>query len=282
MNTAVIKLQAARVLLYTFIIILALLCFLPFYIMIVNSTRTSQEINTGISLIPGTALIENYYAIQKRAENFDFSRSFLNSAFVAVSAVILSQYISALTAFGFAFYGFPFKKLIFGIVMASMMIPVQLTIFGFYHLVSLLGLLDNLLALILPAVAAPFSVYFLHQYVRSVLPQDIIQAARMDGAHDLLIFHHIALPIMSPGIATIAIFSFVANWNNFLFPLVILSSEENFTLPLIIASLKSSLYRTDSGATYLAVALSIIPIIMVFIFLQRYLITAVSFGSLRE
>ena len=104
----------------------------------------------------------------------------------------------------------------------------------------------------------------------------------MDGAHDLLIFHHIALPIMSPGIATIAIFSFVANWNNFLFPLVILSSEENFTLPLIIASLKSSLYRTDSGATYLAVALSIIPIIMVFIFLQRYLITAVSFGSLRE
>jgi multiple sugar transport system permease protein len=250
--------------------------------MIINSTRTSQEISTGISFIPGDALIENYYSIQKITRDFDFSLGFLNSTFVAVPAVILSQYISALTAFGFAFYRFPLKNLIFGLVMAFMMIPIQLTIFGFYHLISILGLLDNLLALILPAVAVPFSVYFLRQYVRSVLPEDIIQAARMDGAHELMIFHHIALPIMSPGIATVAIFSFVANWNNFLFPLVVLSSKENFTLPLMVALLKSSLYRIDSGATYLAVALSILPIIMVFIFLQRYLISAVSFGSMRE
>jgi len=98
----------------------------------------------------------------------------------------------------------------------------------------------------------------------------------------MIIFHHIALPIMSPGIATMAIFTFVANWNNFLFPLVILSSEENYTLPLMIASLKSSLYRTDSGATYLAVALSVLPIIIVFVFLQRFLVNAITFGGLRE
>ncbi len=282
MKVAILKLQATRTLLYIFIIILAIICFLPFYIMLINSTRTSQEINTGISLLPGSALIENYYSIQKRSADFDFALGFMNSAFVTVSAVMLSQYISALTAFGFAFYRFPFKQTLFTVVMGSMMIPIQLTIFGFYHLMLTLNLLDNLLALILPAVAVPFSVYFLRQYVRSVLPEDIIQAARIDGAHDMIIFHHIALPIMSPGIATMAIFTFVANWNNFLFPLVILSSEENYTLPLMIASLKSSLYRTDSGATYLAVALSVLPIIIVFVFLQRFLVNAITFGGLRE
>jgi ABC-type glycerol-3-phosphate transport system permease component len=282
MHNAGLRLHITRIFLYLCVGILAIICFTPFYIMIVNSTRTSQEINTGIDLLPGSALMENYYAIQHNTANFDFSLGFLNSSLVTISSVILSQYVSALTAFGFTFYNFPFKRFIFTMIIASMMIPLQLTIFGFYHLITRLNLYDNLLALILPAVAVPFSVYFLHQYTRSVLPQDIIQAARMDGAHELMIFHHIALPLMSPGIATMAIFSFAFNWNNFLFPLVVLTSQENYTLPLMIASLKSSLYTTNFGATYLAVALSVLPIILVFIFLQRYLLNAVSFGALRE
>jgi ABC-type glycerol-3-phosphate transport system permease component len=281
-STAKLKLQITRTLLYIFIIVLGILCIIPFYIMIVNGSRTNTAIQQGITLIPGSNIIGNMKTILIITANINFFFGFVNSTIVAVGATVLSIYVASLTAYGFVFYEFPLKKVFFGFIMASMMIPAQLGLIGLYDLMLRMNLLDSLLALILPAGAASFTVYFLRQYVRSVLPEYIIQAARIDGAHDLSIFHRIALPIMAPGIATMAIFSFVFNWNNFLWPLIVLSSEETYTLPLMIAQLNSSLYARDFGAIYLAVALSIFPIIVVFAFLQRFLITGVSFGSLKE
>jgi len=280
-STARLKLQITRGLLYVLIFVLAIACIVPFYIMIVNGSRTNEQIMKGITLIPGSNVIGNIKTILIITENINFFLGFLNSAIVAISATALSIYIASLTAFGFVFYEFPLKKVFFGFIMASMMIPAQLGLIGLWDLMLKFNLLDNLLALILPAVAAALVVYFLRQYIRSVLPEYIIQAARIDGAHDLSIFHRIALPIMSPGIATMAIFAFVFNWNNFLWPLVVLTTTDNYTIPLMIAQLNSSLYARDSGAIYLAVALSIFPIIVVFAFLQRFLITGVSFGSLK-
>ncbi|MBN1798350.1 MAG: carbohydrate ABC transporter permease [Spirochaetales bacterium] len=281
-SAAKLKLQISRTLLYVFLIILAVLCIIPFYIMIVNGSRTNVEINTGVTLIPGSNIIGNMKTILIITANINFFMGFVNSTIVAVCATTLSIYIASLTAYGFVFYEFPLKKVCFGIIMASMMIPAQLGLIGLYDLYLRMNLLDSLLALILPAGAAAATVYFLRQYIRSVLPEYIIQAARIDGAHDLSIFHRIALPIMSPGIATMAIFGFVFNWNNFLLPLIVLTTEDNYTLPLMVAQLNSSLYARDYGAIYLAVALSIFPIIVVFAFLQRFLITGVSFGSLKE
>jgi ABC-type glycerol-3-phosphate transport system permease component len=281
-STAKLKLQITRTLLYVFLILLAIGCIIPFYLMIINGSRTNVEINKGVTMIPGSNIIGNMKTILIITANINFFMGFVNSTIVAICATTLSIYIAALTAYGFVFYEFPLKKVFFGFIMASMMIPAQLGLIGLYDLYLKLNLLDSLLALILPAGAAAVTVYFLRQYIRSVLPEYIIQAARIDGAHDLSIFHRIAIPIMSPGIATMAIFGFVFNWNNFLLPLIVLTSEDNYTLPLMVAQLNSSLYARDYGAIYLAVALSIFPIIVVFAFLQKFLITGVSFGSLKE
>jgi ABC-type glycerol-3-phosphate transport system permease component len=281
-NMAKLKLQLTRAVFYVILILLAVTCIVPFYIMIINGSRTNEQITLGITLIPGSNVIGNLKTILIITANLNFFLGFLNSAAVAIAATVLSIYIAALTAFGFVFYEFPLKKVLFVFIMASMMIPAQLGLIGLWNLMLMLNLLDSLLALILPAGAAAFTVYFLRQYIRSVLPDYIIQAARIDGANDLLIFHRIALPIMSPGIATMAIFGFVISWNNFLWPLIALTTKDNYTLPLMIAQLSSSLYARDFGAIYLAVAFSVFPIIVVFIFLQRFLISGVSFGSLKE
>ncbi len=281
-STAKLKLQISRTLLYIFLIVLAIGCIIPFYIMIINGSRTTQEINTGITLIPGSNIIGNMKTILIITANINFFMGFVNSTITAVFASVLHIYIASLTAYGFAFYEFPLKKVFFGFIIASIMIPAQLGLIGFYDLILKMNLLDNLLALILPAGAVAYTVYFLQQYTKSVLPEYIIEAARIDGAPGLTIFHRIALPIMSPGMATMAIFGFVFSWNSFLGPLIVLTSEDNYTLPVMIAQLSSSLYARDFGAIYLAVALSIFPIIVVFAFLQRFLISGISFGSLKE
>jgi ABC-type glycerol-3-phosphate transport system permease component len=281
-STAKLKLQIMRSFLYIFLIVLAIGCIIPFYIMIINGSRTTQEINTGITLIPGSNIIGNMKTILIITANINFFMGFVNSTVVAVFSTVLHIYIASLTAYGFVFFRFPLKKVCFGFIMVSIMIPGQLGMIGFYELMLKMNLLDNLLALILPAGAVAITVYFLQQYTKSVLPEYIIQAARIDGAHDLTIFHRIALPIMSPGMATMAILGFVFSWNSLLGPLIILTSEENYTLPVMIAQLSSSLYARDFGAIYLALALSIFPIIVVFTFLQRFLIAGISFGSLKE
>jgi ABC-type glycerol-3-phosphate transport system permease component len=279
LNLAKIRLQLTRALLYSIIIILIVICLLPFYLMIVNGSRTNEEINKGITLVPGSNTIGNVKTILIITANINFFLGFLNSGIVAISATALSLYIASLTAFGFVFYQFPLKKILFGFILASMMVPAQLGLIGVYDLMLKLNLLDNLLSLILPAGAAAATVYFLRQYIISVLPDYIIQAAKIDGAHDMTIFHRIAIPIMSPGIATMGIFAFVFNWNNFLLPLMLLTSPDKYTLPLMIAQLNSSLYARDFGAIYLAVAFSIFPIIVVFVLLSRFLVTGISFGS---
>jgi ABC-type glycerol-3-phosphate transport system permease component len=282
LNLAKIRLQLTRALLYSIIIILIVICLLPFYLMIVNGSRTNEEINKGITLVPGSNTIGNVKTILIITANINFFLGFLNSGIVAISATALSLYIASLTAFGFVFYQFPLKKILFGFILASMMVPAQLGLIGVYDLMLKLNLLDNLLSLILPAGAAAATVYFLRQYIISVLPDYIIQAAKIDGAHDMTIFHRIAIPIMSPGIATMGIFAFVFNWNNFLLPLMLLTSPDKYTLPLMIAQLNSSLYARDFGAIYLAVAFSIFPIIVVFVLLSRFLVTGISFGSIKE
>jgi ABC-type glycerol-3-phosphate transport system permease component len=281
-NIARLKLQLTRLIFYIILILLTISCIVPFYILMINGSRTNEQINLGITFIPGSNVIGNLKTILIITANLNFFLGFINSAVVAVTGSLLSIYIAALTAYGLVFYQFPGKKILFGIILASMMIPAQLGLIGLWNLMFMLNLLDSLLALILPAGAAAFTVYFLRQYIRSVLPAYIIQAAQIDGANDLLIFHRIALPIMSPGLATMAIFAFVFNWNNFLWPLIALTTKDNYTLPLMIAQLNSSLYARDFGAIYLAVAFSIFPIVVVFIFLQRFLISGVSFGSLKE
>ena len=265
---------------YICLIILALSCLVPFLLMMVNATRSGREIMTSFTLIPGDNLKENWDAV------WGFFNLFLglwNSFKVALPATILTSYFSALTAYALAVYKFKGKNIIFYTIVIFMMIPGQLSLIGFYNLVSALKLMDSYIPLIVPAIAAPGTVFFLRQYILSVLPMSLLEAGRIDGAKELGMFHKIVFPIMVPGVATMAIGGFIGNWNAYLVPLILLNTPQKFTLPVMIASLNSSKdIATNQGAIYLAVAISVLPILIAFCFFSKYIISSISAGSVKE
>lgn len=266
--------------LYFLLILLAVACMLPFLVTLVNATRSGAEISSSVTLIPGKYLKENWKII------FDFFNPFrglLNSLIVAVPATLLTAYFSALTAYGLACYQFKGNKVVFGAILVFMMIPGQLSLIGFYQLCAKLHLINSYIPLIIPAIASPGTVFFLRQYIISALPPALIEAARIDGASELFSFHRIVLPIVSPAIATMSIMSFIGNWNSYLLPMIILTKNDKFTLPVMMATLRSSLdAQRNQGAIYLAVAVSIIPILLVFCFCSKYIISSISAGAVKE
>lgn len=266
--------------LYLFLSLLALVCLLPFLLMVVNSTRSGNEIVTSFTLIPSRYLKENWETVFKF---FNLFKGMWNSVKVSVPATLLTAYFSALTAYGLAMYKFRGNKIIFYTIVIFMMIPGQLGLIGFYNLCTKLHLVNSYIPLIIPAIAAPGTVFFLRQYVLSVLPPSLIEAARIDGAGELHSFHRIVLPIMAPGIATMSIMAFIGNWNNYLLPMIILNKNEKFTLPVMMATLRASTdIQRNQGAIYLAVAISVIPILAVFCFCSKYIISSIAAGSVKE
>lgn len=265
---------------YICLIALAAVCLLPFLLMIVNATRSGVEITHSFTLIPGKNLKENWIALFDYVNLF---RGFWNSIKVAVPATLLTAYFSAITAYAMAVYRFKGNKWLFKIIVVFMMIPSQLSLIGFYNLCQKLHMVDSYLPLILPAIAAPGVVFFLRQYVQSTLPKALLEAARIDGAGELHIFHKIVLPIMAPGIATMSIGSFIGNWNNYLVPLILLNTPEKMTLPVMISTLNAATdLQKNQGAIYLGVAISVVPIIIVFCFCSKYIISSISSGSVKE
>lgn len=266
--------------LYLGLILLALTCLLPFVLMTVNSTRSGLEIMTSFSFIPGSSIAENWKTV---SEYFNLFRGFLNSLMVAIPATVLTAYFSAITAYALAIYHFKGSKTLLLIIVVFMMIPGQLSLLGFYNLIAKLKLVNSYIPLIIPAIAAPGTVFFLRQYLLSVLSKTILEAARIDGASEVHIFHRIVFPIMLPGVATMSIGAFIGNWNSYLVPLILINSPDKFTLPVMIASLNSSQDITSNqGAIYLAVAISVIPILVVFSFCSKYIISSISAGAVKE
>lgn len=272
--------KTKKSILYLLLILLSIICLAPFVMMLVNSTRSSQEIMSGFTLIPGDSLITNWKTM---FGYFNIFRGLGNSLFVSLCVTFLTAYFSALTAYGFAVYEFKGRNLIFTVILVLMMVPAQLGLLGFYDLVGAMKLMDSYLPLIIPSIASPFVVFFLRQYLISVLPRSIIEAARIDGASEIRIFHKIGIPMMMSGIATISITTFIGAWNNYLLPLVLLLTPEKFTLPVMMASLRASRDMTSNmGATYLSIAISVIPILIAFMFLSKYIISNISAGGVKE
>ncbi len=267
-------------LLYFALGLLAAASFFPFLAMVINATRSGVEISRSFSLIPSDHLVENYVQLIKYV---DIPRGIMNSIVVSVPATLLTAYFSALTAYGLAFYRFKTNKIVFAAILVFMMIPGQLSLIGFYQLCTKLHLVNSYIPLIVPAIASPGTVFFLRQFALSSVPGTLIEAARLDGAGELYTFHRIIFPILSPGIATMGIMSFIGNWNSYLLPMIILNKTEKFTLPVMVSTLRSATdLQQNQGATYLAVAISVIPIMMVFVFFSRYIISSISAGAVKE
>ena len=269
-----------RVFIYAGLIILLVVTIVPIWLLLVNATRSTTEIQQGLSLLPSTHLIENYKILLSKGLNMP--RGFANSLFVAVASTVVTVYFSMLTAYAIVVYEFKGKRLFSNFVVVLVMIPTQLSIVGFYQYMSKLGLTDNYAALILPLIANAGGVFFGKQYLESMLIQDLIDAARIDGASELGIFHLIMMPLAIPGAATLGIFAFVASWNNFFNAFILISSINKYTLPMLVQTLRGDVYRTEYGAIYLGLAITIVPIIIIYALFSRYIVSGIAMGAVKE
>ena len=263
---------------YVILIFFAVICLIPFYNSFVNMTWDNGTITSSYKLLPGSYLLSNYKTL---SENANIWIALLNSAIVAVSSTALSSYFGALVAYGFAVFNFRFNRGLFWVLLATMMIPSQLGIIGYFQLMSDFHLLDNFASLIIPSVASAGSVFFIHQYIKANLSKSLIESGRIDGCNELKIFHRIVLPIISPVVFTQAIFLFVSSWNNLTNPLILLFSTQKFTLPVIIMQLNGVQHK-DFGAAYLAISISLIPILVVFSVFSKRIIGGLSLGAVKE
>ena len=269
-----------RYLIHIFMIVLALLAVIPIYILMINATRSTEQINTGLSLLPGGYTMYNWKVLTGRG--FQIWQGFGNSALISISATVLSVYFSALTAYGLHVYKFKGRRIIWALILIIMMLPGTITFIGFYQLMSLFKLTNNYLPLILPSIAAAATVLFIRQYMMSVLSLELIDSARIDGANEYRIFNVIILPVIVPALAAQAIFTFVGSWNNFITPFVLLSQMKKYTLPMLVQTLRGDIYRTEQGGIYLGIAVSLVPILIFYAFMSRFIISGITMGSIKE
>ncbi|MBQ4001752.1 MAG: carbohydrate ABC transporter permease [Lachnospiraceae bacterium] len=276
-----IKLIFLRIIVYTILVFLCILCLFFFYLMIINATRSNAQLATGFTLLPKEHFIDNLVNAWNDS-SINIPRGMLNSLIIALSSSVLTTYFSALTAYGIHVYDFKGKKLIFAFIIAIMMIPSQVSALGFVQMMNKLHLTNNYIPLIVPSIAAPVVVFYMKQYMESVLPLEIIDSARVDGSNEFLTFNKIVLPIMKPAIAVQMIFSFVASWNNYFVPALIIDKAEMKTVPIMIAQLRSADYsKFDMGKVYMFILLAILPVMIVYIILSKSIIKGVTAGSVK-
>ena len=261
-------------------ILLTAIAVVPIYLLLINATRSTEQINTGLTLIPGGNAMFNWGSLTGRG--FQIWQGFGNSAFISVCTTVLSVYFSAMTAYGLHVYKFKGRTVLWTVILIIIMLPATLSIIGFFQFISLLRLRDSYIPLIIPSIDAAGTVLFLRQYMMSAISTELIDAARIEGAGEYRIFNSISLPVILPALAAQSIFTFVGSWNNFITPFILLSSEKKYTLPMLVQSLRGNIYRAEVGAIYLGVAISLIPIILFYAFMSRFIISGISMGGLKE
>lgn len=275
------KFNIITLLIYILCIALAILSIMPFLIMIVNSTRSTTEIQAhAISLIPSSHLFSNLKILT--GKSFNPIRGFMNSMIISIGATACTIYFSALTAFALVAYNWKLRQPFFTFIMAVLMIPGQLVSIGFYQFMYKVHLTNNFLPLILPAIAAPTCVFFMRQFMIPSLHIDLLNSARIDGSGEFMTFNRIVLPIMKPALATQAIFSFVSNWNNLFLPLILLTKQDMYTMPIMVSLLKGDIYKTEYGSIYLGLTLTVLPLFIVYFLLSKYIIAGVALGGVKE
>ena len=266
---------------YTVLIILALMSVFPFYLLLVNASRAHPDILKGFSSLPGNWLGRNFQSMLNDPVTPILS-GIRNSLIVSSGVALVSCYFSALTAYAIHAFDFRFKNAIFVFILGIMVIPTQVSASGFVQLVRQFGMNDSFLPLILPSIATPACFFFMKQYMEGALPLEIVEAARIDGSSEFRTFNYVVLPVMKPAMAVQAIITFVASWNNYFVPALILESDKMKTVPIVIAQLRSADFlKFDMGSLYMTIATAVVPIILVYFILSKYIVQGVAMGSVK-
>ena len=264
-------------------VIFCILALGPFLLLIMNATRSSEAIKSGFSLITSGHLIENWKNLLAKQNGMQITlqKAALNSLTITVPGTFLAVYFSSMTAYGIYVYDFKFKKFAWAFIMAIMMVPSQISIIGFYRFMLDLKLVDTYIPLIIPAIASPAVVFFMKQYMESTLSIEMIEAARIDGSREWHTFNRIIIPIMKPAVATQAIFQFIAQWNNLFTPTIMLTTDSKKTLPMFVQLLSSNQFRTDYGVVYVGLFVTIIPLVIIYFILSKYIVAGVALGGVK-
>ena len=278
---AMATLTISRILVYIFLVIITVMCLFSFYMLIINASRSNAELQAGFTMVPSTHFIENLVNAWNDA-SINIPRGMLNSFLVAGLTAICATYFSALTAYGIHAYNFRGKKFAYWFILAVMVIPSQVAASGFVQLCYRYNLTNNYAVLILPGIASPVVFFYMKQYMEAVLPMEIVEAARVDGSNEFFTFNRIILPMMKPALAVQLIFTFVQSWNNYFLPSLLLTKAELKTVPIMIAQLRSADYsKFDMGKVYMFILLAILPVVIVYLILNRNIIKGVTSGSVK-
>ena len=270
-----------RIISYTVLTIFAFLALFPFFLLIIQMTRSSADINQGFKPIPGGSFGANFKTVMNN-NNWRMLKALRNSFIVSGLTAFLSTYFSALTAYAIHVYDFKLRKFLFTFILMIMMVPAQVSALGFVNLMNDMGLKNSYIPLILPSIAAPATFFFMKQYMESSLPLDIVEAARIDGSGEFRTFNSLILPILKPAIAVQAIFTFVSSWNNFFIPALLIDDPDKRTLPIVIQIIRSQdLASLDLGAVYVAIGISIVPVAVVYLILSKFIIRGIALGAVK-
>ena len=272
--------KARRAVAYVVLVLVTFLCLFWFYVLFINSTRSHSELTKGFTPLPSSNFFNNWKELMEGT--LPVWSGLINSLIVSTLSAVLCTYFSTMTAYAIHAYDFKLKNFMFTFILAIMTIPTQVSALGFVQLVSNMNLEDNFIPLVVPAIAAPVTFFYMKQYMESTLPLSLVEAARIDGSGEFRTFNTIVIPLMKPAIAVQAIFTFVSSWNNYFTPALIIHDEKMKTLPILIAQLRSADFlKFDMGQVYIMIAFSIFPVILVYLCLSKFIVQGVALGSVK-
>lgn len=265
-------------LVYLILIVVSIIAFFPFIWTFIASTHTNTEIfQSSRTFIPGTNFIKNYINLMAFSNIW---KNMFNSIFISAAYTILVCLIDSMAGFAFAKYKFKGRENLFFICLCSMFIPQQVTLVPLFIQLSAMGMLSSPSAVILPALANIFGVFLMRQNFMS-FPDELMESARIDGANDFRIFFQIVTPTMKPAFTSLAILSFVQQWGNYLWPLIVLNTKDSFTVPLVLALMRAGANVVDYGAIMVGSIMALTPVLILFLFFQKNFIQGMLSGSLK-
>ncbi|UCC63834.1 MAG: carbohydrate ABC transporter permease [Anaerolineae bacterium] len=274
LDWAVVRRRLGRVMLYAMLVSGCLVTLLPFLWMILASFKSSSEIiRIPPTLWPEKPTLAGYQTILNDPK-LPLGRFYLNSLIVAGSQVLMILFTSSLAGFILAKYQFFGKGALFGFILATMMIPGQVTMIPGYLMLARLGLIDSLWGLIVPSAVSAFGIFLMKQFIEG-LPSELLDAARIDGASEWGIYWRIVLAQVGPALATLGILTFMGSWNSYLWPLIVITTHERRTLPIVL-TWYSSVHGGRTDLTMAAGVLVVIPILIVYTFIQRWIVQGIS------
>lgn len=251
----------------------------PFYWLIVMATRTNEDIFAyPPKLLPGPHLLDN---IQRMLDSINFWGSFANTAIVASLSAVLTMFLASLSGFTFAKFRFPGRNLLFILILATMMVPSQLSTVPSFVIMANIGWVGTLQALIVPGLAGAFGIFWMRQYATAAIPNDLIDAGRLDGCNHFQLYTNVALPLLRPALAFLGIFTFINSWNDYLWPLVVLINPDRITLQVALAQLQG-LYQTDYALVMAGTLMATIPLIVIFILGSKHFIGNIAAGAVKS